>query len=147
MVVSNFEYRFPIAGPVTLAYFVDLGTDFVLRASQLQIQTASLTSIATQFPSFTVPKNLHIIGSTNYRPRSSTGLALQVILPVVNAPFNVFYGYNWMRLNTVVVPPQVLPSRALFPNEATYDQILPFFQGLRLRERKGRVGFTVARTF
>lgn len=146
-VVSNFEYRIPIAGPVTLAYFVDAGMDFVLRSSQLQIQTSALSSIETQFPNFPVPKTLRVIGSTNYRPRSSTGLVLQVILPVVNAPFMLYYGYNWLRLNAVIQPPQVLPARSTFPNQATYDEALPFFEGLRLKERKGRLGFTVARTF
>src|SRR5262249_1492396 len=36
-VVGNLEYRVPIAGPVTLAPFVDTGMDFIVRESQLQI--------------------------------------------------------------------------------------------------------------
>ena len=34
---GNFEYRITIAGPVAIAPFVDMGTDPILRTSQLQI--------------------------------------------------------------------------------------------------------------
>jgi outer membrane protein insertion porin family len=148
--ISNFEYRVPIAGPVTLAAFVDGGSAFVLRTNQLQIDTSipSLQQLATEYPYFSLPSRLRVIASTNYRPRSSTGLDLQVILPVVNAPFHLFYGYNWLREENVsVVPPQVLPPQSMFPNLYTYEDAVNLFRGFRLRERKGRVGFTVARTF
>ena len=71
-----------------------------------------------------------------------------MILPVVNAPFHLYYGYNWLREDNVpVVPPQVLPPESLFPNLYTYEDAKALFRGFRLKERKGRVGFTVARTF
>lgn len=73
---------------------------------------------------------------------------MQVILPIVNAPFHLFYGYNWLREDNVyVVPPQVLPPESMFPNAATYEDAVSLFRGFKLRERKGRIGFTVARTF
>ncbi len=148
MAVTNFEYRIPIAGPVTLAYFVDVGGAFALRNNQLKIQRSFLDPLHTEFPFFpTPPEELKPIARTNYRLRSSTGIEVQVILPVVNAPFRVFYGFNWLRLNTTVVPPQNLPPLSLFPNLATYDQVKPFFLPIPLRERRGRLGFTVARTF
>lgn len=146
-VVTNFEYRIPIAGPVTLAYFVDVGTAFVWHESQLKIQPSALASLSKEFPYFPIPDHLKPIGLTNFRPRSSTGLELQVILPVVNAPFRVFYGYNWLRLQDRVSPPQSLPPLSLFPNQITYDQVLPYFNSLRIQDRKARLGFTVARTF
>jgi outer membrane protein insertion porin family len=149
-VITNFEYRVPIAGPVTLAAFVDAGSAFVLRTNQLQIDTSvpSLQTLSTEYPYFTLPKRLKIIAATNLRPRSSTGLDLQVILPIVNAPFHLYYGYNWLREdNVLVVPPQVLPPSSMFPNQATYEDAVALFRGFRLKERKGRVGFTVARTF
>jgi outer membrane protein insertion porin family len=148
--ITNFEYRVPIAGPVTLAAFVDGGSAFVLRTNQLQIDTSipSLKELTTEYPYFTLPTRLRIIASTNLRPRSSTGLDMQVILPVVNAPFHLFYGYNWLREDNVgVVPPQVLPPQSMFPNQYTYEDAVNLFRGFRLKERKGRVGFTVARTF
>jgi outer membrane protein insertion porin family len=148
--VTNYEYRVPIAGPVSLAAFVDAGSTFVLRTNQLQIDTSipSLQQLATEYPYFTLPTRLRIISDTNFRPRSSTGLDLQIILPVVNAPFHLFYGYNWLREDNVkVIPPQVLPPESLFPNQYTYEDALGLFRGFELRERKGRVGFTVVRTF
>jgi outer membrane protein insertion porin family len=146
-VIANFEYRVPIAGPVTLAYFVDAGSTFVLWQNQLKLTTNALSSIASQFPYFPIPSELKPIGVTNFHPRSSTGLDLQVILPVLNAPIHIFYGYNWLRLNSVITPPQNLPPESLFPNPATYLDALQNFIPFRLRERKGRVGFTVERTF
>ena len=146
-VITNFEYRVPILGPVTAAYFIDAGSTFVLRDSQLQIVPSALTQIEQQYPNFPLPKVLRPVASTNYRPRSSTGLDVQVILPIVNAPIHVFYGYNWLRSNTNVLPPQTLPSEALFPNQATYNSALHLFAPLQLRDRKGRIGFTVQRTF
>jgi outer membrane protein insertion porin family len=146
-VYTNFEYRIPIAGPVTLAYFIDTGVDFVWRPSQLKIQQTALNQLHTQFPNFPTPSEIHPISATNFQPRSSTGLELQVILPVMNVPFRIFYGYNWLRLNTTLMPPQDLPARSLFPNDATYDGVLPYFEGIPWRDRRSRVGFTVARTF
>ncbi len=146
-VVTSFEYRIPIAGPVTAAYFVDVGTDFIWHTSQLKIDPSALTNISGPYPYFTVPGLLKPIRGTNFRPHSSTGIELSAILPIVNAPVRIFYGYNWLRLDQVIVPPGPLPPMGLFPNQATYDSALPFFQGLRIRERKGKLGFTVARQF
>jgi len=148
--VFNFEYRVPIAGPVTLAYFVDLGTNFIAYPGQLKINPSALYSITSQFPGFPTPSEVKPIGTTNFHPYSSTGLELQVILPIVNAPFRVFYAYNWLTNIVILRPPQGLPPdalRSLFPNDATYNSALVFFQPYRLQYRRSRVGFTVARTF
>jgi len=148
--ITNYEYRVPIAGPVTLAAFVDAGSVFVLRTNQLQIDTSipSLQQLSTEYPYFSLPTRLRIIGTTNLRPRSSTGLDLQIIMPVINAPFHLYYGYNWLRENNVtIVPPQVVPPQTMFPNLYTYVAAQALFKPFRLREDKGRLGFTVARTF
>ena len=82
-----------------MAAFLDAGSAFVLRTNQLQIDTSipSLQTLSTEYPYFTLPTRLKIISATNLRPRSSTGLDLTVILPIVNAPFHLYYGYNWLR--------------------------------------------------
>ena len=146
-VVTSVEYRIPIAGPVTAAYFVDLGTNFIWHTSQLKIDPSALTNISGPYPYFKVPNILTPARGTNFRPYSSTGIEISAILPIVNAPVRIFYGYNWLRLDQVITPPGGLPPIGLFPNQATYDSALPFFQGLRMRDRKGKVGFTVARQF
>jgi outer membrane protein insertion porin family len=145
--ISSTEYRVPIAGPVYLAAFVDIGSDFVWHVNQLKIDPTALSNITTPYPYFPIPKYLTPISATNYRPRSSTGLELSGMMPIINAPIRIYYGYNWLRLDSNVFPPQNLPPIGLFPNQATYDSVLPFFHGLHLADRKGKVGFTVSRTF
>ena len=67
--------------------------------------------------------------------------------PSLTLPFHIFYGYNVLRVNDVITPPQNLPPESLFPNVATYLDALHNFVPFRLKERSGRVGFTVQRTF
>ncbi|HVA00466.1 MAG TPA: outer membrane protein assembly factor BamA [Terriglobia bacterium] len=146
-VVTNFEYRIPIVGPVTVAPFLDAGMNFVWHTSQLNLRQDALLPITQNYPYFPVPNRLQIAPGTNYKPRSSVGIELQVIVPHFNIPFRVFYGYNWLRLDEVITPPQDLPPSSLFPNAASYVQTIPYFAGFRYSERASRVGFTVARTF
>ncbi len=146
--VTNFEYRIPIVGPVTVAPFIDAGMDFIWHTSQLNLRQNSLLPITQNFPFFKVPPRLQVVPGTNYQPRSSFGIQVQVIVPHFNIPFRVYYGYNWLRLDKVITPPSNdLPPTSLFPNTATYDQIMPYFQPFRYAERKSMVGFTVAQTF
>ena len=147
-IVTNSEYRIPIIPErLTVEAFLDLGSSFIWHDSQLQLAPGALANITAQFPNFHAPSRIQPIAATNYRPRSSMGLEVSVIMPVVNAPFRLFYGYNWLRVDSVVTPPGPYPAESLFPNPATYNAALGLFAPLRLRDRKGRVGFTVARTF
>ncbi len=61
----------------------------------------------------------------------STGLELQVIMPVVNAPFRFYYAYNPLRIDETVYSPNPL-TRAMFPAGAagdyTYAQAVSVFQ-------------------
>ena len=145
--VVNFEYRIPIVGPVTVAPFIDAGTDFIWHKSELDLRPNALASLTQLFPSFPIPTQLQLAKGTNFAPRSSAGIELQVIVPHFNIPFRIYYGYNWLRLNENITPPQDLPSRSLFPNDATYLDALPYFSTFQYRERKARLGFTVSRTF
>ena len=52
-------------------------------------------------------------------PRASTGLEIQVLLPVVNAPFRVYFAYNPLRVVENLQPP-IVADRASFPNAATF---------------------------
>ena len=118
---TNIEYRIPIAGPVTFAFFDDFGLDVNLQASQLRESvlgndtvtgglygcTTLVTSGNYNVCSGTVPgsrvtpftsTNLSVVPGTNWVPRMSTGAEIQVILPIVNAPFRLYYAYNPLRL-------------------------------------------------
>ena len=41
----------------------------------------------------------------NFRPRMSTGIEFVVHLPIVNAPFRIFWAYNLNRYNAVIHEP------------------------------------------
>ena len=168
-IVSNVEYRIPIAGPVTIAFFNDFGMNMVLRPSQLRLSNDSLaslndpsgfgcTSIDFNFkcvpvipalPAFS--PNISTISGTNYVPRMSTGLELQVLMPVINAPLRVYYAYNVLRLNTSSQTPNQI-TRDMFPagsaGDFTYQQALrAFAPGYILREPQSTFRFTVSTTF
>jgi outer membrane protein insertion porin family len=140
---GNVEYRITIAGPVALAPFIDIGTDPILRTSQLQTNATQYQNlISTEFGcpilnastgyaceggqrlgtnGIPLPsQDLSPVPGTNWVVRMSTGLELQTMLPVVNAPFRIYYAYNALRLNTTASPPlQITRSMFPCPNQAS----------------------------
>ncbi len=143
--IGNFEYRVPIAGPVTLAAFVDAGMNTVLRRSQLTIADQRLSQLSnTYYTDF--PKKIDLAPGTNRQLRMSTGLELQVVLPIVQAPFRLYYAYNPYRLRTTLSP-GIVAVRSQFPNEATYQQAVAFGRGSRFEEPNHTFRFTISRTF
>jgi outer membrane protein insertion porin family len=108
--VGNIEYRIPIAGPVSMSLFTDIGLDGALRSSQLQLNSASVESLSLQypnsdFPNTTIPSKLQIAPGTNFKPRVSTGIQVTINLPVVHAPFRIYYAYNPLRLTETITQP------------------------------------------
>jgi outer membrane protein insertion porin family len=112
---TNAEYRIPIAGPVTFAFFDDFGIDTALDKSQLKQSPegfASLTAPLYGCPVYNngscqggIPgsqvgftQDIRTISGTNFVPRMSTGAEISVIMPIVNAPFRLYYAYNPLRL-------------------------------------------------
>ena len=167
-IFTNLEYRITIAGPVAIAPFVDTGIDPVVRPSQLQIAQVQFDQvIGTYFgcPALDAGYNclggkilnpspsdqLKILGQTNWRPRMSTGLELQMFLPVVNAPFRIYWAYNPLRLDQQANPPIPI-SRSMFPPGAAGDYtyhlaVNSFAPSFLLREPRKTFRFTVATTF
>ena len=163
---GNAEYRITIVGPVTLAPFVDMGIDPIIRQSQLRINSGQLADINnTLFGCPALDISLSCVGGerltfsqflkpaagTNWTPRMSTGLELQVMLPVINAPFRIYWAYNPMRLNTTATSPTAI-TRSMFPPGAagdyTYQQAVNSFgSNFTLREPRKTFRFTVATTF
>jgi len=168
--VTNLEYRITIYGPVAIAPFVDTGIDPVTRRSQLEIaQDQYQTVIGTPFGcpkldplsatgcapgSLLNPppaQTLQVLGTTNWRPRMSTGLELQMFLPVVNAPFRIYWAYNPLRLDNAAVPP-IPVTRGMFPAGAAGDYTYglakeTYAPTFLLREPRKTFRFTVATTF
>jgi outer membrane protein insertion porin family len=166
-VVTNLEYRVPIAGPVTMAAFMDTGWNMALRQGELRLAQQQLdllnstpfgcasidptTFNCTGTRTFQFNKDVVPISATNYLTRMSTGLELQVIMPIVNAPFRIYYAYNPFRLDDIVRPKSYL-TRDLFPAGAAGDFTFQQAEALygsqyRLREPRKTFRFTVATTF
>lgn len=165
---ANLEYRITIAGPVAIAPFIDSGIDAIVRRSQLQIAALQYDQvITTPFGCAQLdagfnclggktlnpaPSNyLQVLGSTNWRPRISTGLELQMFLPVVNAPFRIYWAYNPLRLDNQATPPIPIQRSMFPPGEAgdyTYHlAVNTYSPQFLLREPRKTFRFTVATTF
>jgi len=171
-IVSNTEYRITIAGPVSIAPFFDIGLDPIIRKSQLKInngELATLNQLPFGCPSIdpisgqclgtqNIPfnQNLTLLGSSNWQPRASTGLELQMFLPIVNAPFRIYWAYNQLRLDQLSQAP-IPVSRNMFPQcpgplcgagDFTLQQVKNVFSPqYQLREPRKTFRFTVGTTF
>jgi outer membrane protein insertion porin family len=171
-IVSNTEYRITIAGPVSIAPFFDIGLDPIIRKSQLKInngELATLNQLPFGCPSIdpisgqclgtqNIPfnQNLTLLGSSNWQPRASTGLELQMFLPIVNAPFRIYWAYNPLRLDQLSQAP-IPVSRNMFPQcpgplcgagDFTFQQVKNVFSPqYQLREPRKTFRFTVGTTF
>jgi outer membrane protein insertion porin family len=114
--VTNAEYRIPIAGPVTFSFFDDFGIDTALNKGQLKQSPQGFDSLlAPLYGCQTInngtcvsdihgsdvgfQRNIRPISGTNFVPRMSTGAELSVIMPVINAPFRFYFAYNPLRLD------------------------------------------------
>ena len=145
--IANFEYRIPLFGPVSLAPFLDAGYNIAWRRSQLSLTDQRFAELQSQFPSANFKKQLDIAADTNNQLRSSAGIELQVILPVVNAPFRIYWARNISRLTTNISPAPLV-GRALFPNEASFQNAVNAFgTPIPFNEPKSTFRFTVGRTF
>ncbi len=71
-----------------------------------------------EFPTAGFTNEIRIAPGTQ-RVRTSTGLELQVIMPVVNAPFRIYYAYNPTIYNGWVQQPIVV-DRSMLGNTATF---------------------------
>jgi outer membrane protein insertion porin family len=146
-VVGNFEYRIPIVGPVTLALFADAGVDRLLFPGQLKENAGRIAQLNQEFPSAGFSGNAYVQPGSQ-QLRTSVGLELQVLMPVVNAPFRVYWAYNPNRFEGTLQAP-IVADKSYFPNTATYNNaissigaVLPYSV-----ERSAMFRFTVGRTF
>ena len=145
--VENLEYRIPIFGPVTLALFGDAGINMAMFGSQLELTDQRLADLQSQFPDVAFQKKLVIAPGTNSKLRVSTGIELQVVLPIVNAPFRVYWAYNPLRFEGHISPPPIA-NPALFPNAATFQSYITSFGSPNAyAEPAHTFRFTIGRTF
>lgn len=165
--VANFEYRIPIAGPVSVNLFTDMGIDGILRSGQLQLDQTASEQLQSEFPNpffpnTTISQRLAIVPGTNWQPRTSSGIEFLVFLPIVKAPFRFYYAYNVTRLNETIEGPEgayyLSPAEiASLPPGLLQSQVIPVLNQMlnqeiqrfptALVEPRSTFRFTVGRTF
>jgi outer membrane protein insertion porin family len=145
-VVTNFEYRIPIFGPVTLAIFGDAGIDKLSLTNQLRLNPDRVTQLNSLFPQASF-EGKAVIAPGTQKMRASTGLELQVLMPVVNAPFRLYWAYNPSIVHQYLQPP-IVADRSYFPNEATFiNSVAQFGQAVPFFEKRSTFRFSIGRTF
>jgi outer membrane protein insertion porin family len=142
-VTSNLEYRFPIVDQVTFAFFTDFGLTMNTQPSQLRQSPEGVSTINSplygcpqvvngncvggyQLPPFS--EYLKDVPGTNVVPRMSTGAYIQVVMPIINAPFIIYYAYNPLRLYKDLPQQLVAPSGAACTGTAMncFKDFFPF---------------------
>jgi len=88
-----------------------------------------------------------ILAPGTQKVRASTGLELQVMLPVVNAPFRLYWAYNPSIVQENIQPP-IVADRSFFPNNNTFaNAVTTFGQAFPYVEKRSMFRFTIGRTF
>ena len=165
----NTEYRIPIVKTyASISLFNDLGLNGDVAG--LNLDPAAVTALQQQypnpdFPGLTIPSRLKIASGTNFRPHTSAGIELDIQLPIIQAPFRIYYAYNYLRLTQTIRPPlgawNISPvvRQALIDSGVYYSQVVPalttFLEQQQstltippgLLEPKSTLRFTVGRTF
>ena len=163
---SNFEYRIPIyARSVSFNIFDDFGMDMAVDNSQLQQSPEGIALLNS--PLYGCPNynngacqggvniafshTINPIPGTNYVPRMSTGGELDVMVPIINAPFRLYYAFNPLRLERDFYA-QDLITRSMFPaggaGDYSYAQAQEAYGSLyQLREPRKTFRLAVSTTF
>ena len=101
---GNVEYRIPIVkNYFQTAFFFDGGTNGIANKSGLKLDPTGFSQLTTAFPGSGVSGTLPIAPNTNFRFRGSAGIEFVIQLPIVQAPFRIYYAYNVHRLHEVLV--------------------------------------------
>jgi outer membrane protein insertion porin family len=165
---SNVEYRIPVAGPVSMELFDDFGLNVILRESQLRESLQGYDALASplygcpvyangacqggvQGTSLGLSRYIHPIAGTDLVPRMSMGAQFSAILPVVNAPFRIYYAYNPLRLYHDVQGENLI-TRTMFPEGGAGDfsyaeSVQEYGRLYHLREPRKTFRLTVSTTF
>ena len=144
--VVNLEYRIPLFGPVTLSPFADIGMNRILFTNQLKVNADEVSTLNATFPSAGFNDKVLIAPGTQ-AIRSSVGLELSVVLPIVQAPFRIYWAYNPSTVQTalqapLVFDPSTMPNATTVLNAInTYSPAYPDY------ESRHEFHFTIGRTF
>jgi outer membrane protein insertion porin family len=176
---ANVEYRIPIVSQVSFNIFTDFGLTFDSQPGQLRQSVLGISALNAPLygcphlvngnciggSQVTFPLHLQEVPGTNLVPRMSNGAELSFVLPIVNAPFRIFYAYNPLRLYKNISQKSALCPNNPNNNCAAFQNLFPFqdapgasaftygqaiqYYGANyiLREPRKTFRFTVATTF
>jgi outer membrane protein insertion porin family len=178
---TNIEYRIPVVGPFDFHLFDDFGIDSAVNHNQLKQSPegfASLTAPLYGCPVYNngscqggIPgslvgfrQNIRPVSGTNFVPRMSTGAEISVLMPIINAPFRLYYAYNPLRLyerpycNDVILGQKQqscsaeLITRDMFPTggagDYTYQEAIQSYGSQYVfREPRKTFRLTISTTF
>jgi outer membrane protein insertion porin family len=164
---SNIEYRIPLGGPVAFKLYDDFGLSVAVRQSQLRESVLGIDALNSPLYGCPVIVNgscqggrqvqfsnlIKPVDGTNVVPRTSVGAELSVLLPIVRAPFRIYYAYNPLRLlQETRNPDEGLITRDLFPaggaGDFSYAQAQQLYGSLfQLREPRKTFRLSVGTTF
>jgi len=163
---GNLQYMIPIYGhTVGFNFFNDFGMDMAINRNQLRQSPEGIDALNS--PLYGCPnyvngtcqggqqiafdRIIEPIHGTNYVPRDSAGGELDVMMPIINAPFRIYYAVNPLKLFTSFSRPNLI-TRSMFPaggaGDYSYSLAEEFYNGLYvLREPSKTFRLTVATTF
>jgi outer membrane protein insertion porin family len=178
---TNVEYRIPVVGPFDFKLFNDFGIDAAVNHGQLKQSPEGFASLTAPLYGCPVYNNgscqggisgsqvgfrqdIRPVSGTNFVPRMSTGAELSVFMPIINAPFRLYYAYNPLRLferpycNDVVLGQKQfscaaeLITRSMFPpggaGDYTYQEAIQSYGSQYVfREPRKTFRLTVSTTF
>lgn len=163
---ANTQYMIPIYGrTVGLNFFNDFGMDMAVSSNQLRQSPEGIDALDSPLygcPNYvngtcqggqhiTFSRTIDPIPGTNYVPRDSAGAELDVMMPIINAPFRIYYAVNPLKLYDTFSR-QNLITRSMFPaggaGDYSYAQAEQYYNGLYvLREPSKTFRLTVSTTF
>lgn len=164
--VGNLEYRIPLVGrTAALELFDDFGLNMALNNGQLKQSPQGFDGLNSPLygcPNYvngacvggqqvTFDRFIRPIDGTNIVPRMSLGAQISVMMPIINAPFRIYYAYNPLRLHDDFNG-QNLITRSMFPaggaGDYSFAQATQLYGSLyQLREPTKTFRLTVSTTF
>ncbi|HTZ89219.1 MAG TPA: outer membrane protein assembly factor BamA [Alloacidobacterium sp.] len=165
-VTANVEYRIPLVGrTAALEFFDDFGMNMANNSGQLKQSPEGYDSLNAPLygcpnyvngacvggQSIQFDRYIRPIPGTNYVPRMSLGAQISVMMPIINAPFRIYYAYNPLRLYDDING-QNLITRSMFPaggaGDYSFAQATQLYGSLyELREPNKTFRLTVSTTF
>jgi outer membrane protein insertion porin family len=162
----NTQYTIPIyARTVAFKLFNDFGMDMALQDSQLRQSPEGIDILdaplygCPNYVNGTCQGGQHVtfnpliepIGGTNYVPRDSVGGEVDVMMPIINAPFRLYYAVNPLKLYREFTRENLI-TRSMFPaggaGDYSYAESQQLYNGLYvLREPSHTFRLTVGTSF